>query len=44
MRGIEDNFAGTFGGRTKTPALEDGSVFQGQDCRIQSGLFLRGVG
>ena len=34
-RGIEDNFARAFGGRTKTPALEDGSVFQGQDCRIQ---------
>src|SRR5580698_4729651 len=32
---IEDYFAGTFGGRTKTPALEDRSVFQSQDCRIQ---------
>ena len=33
--GIEDNFAGTFGGRTKTPAFEDRAVFQGEDCRIQ---------
>jgi hypothetical protein len=32
--GIEDDFAAALGGRTKTPALEDRSVFQGQDCRI----------
>ena len=31
-RRIEDDFAGAFRGRTKTPAFEDGSVFQGQDC------------
>ena len=37
-RGIEDDFAGPFGGRTKTPALEDGAVFQSQDCRIQSAV------
>ena len=24
------------GGRTKTPALEDRSVFQGEDCSIQA--------
>src|SRR5580658_4032287 len=41
--GIEDYFAGTFGGRTKTPAFEDRSVFQGQDCRIQQQVLL-GVG
>ena len=29
--GIEDNFAGPFRARTKTPALEDCSVFQGED-------------
>src|SRR6185437_10945627 len=40
--GIEDYFAGAFGGRTKTPALEDGSVLQSQDCRIQQ--FPPGVG
>src|SRR5215471_11623551 len=32
---VENDFAGAFGGRTKAPALEDRSVFQGQDCRIQ---------
>ena len=39
-RGIEDHFAGPLGGRTKTPALEDRAVFQGQDCRIQCRFFL----
>ncbi len=33
--GIEDYFARTFGGRTKTPALEDSSVFQSEDCRVR---------
>ena len=42
--GIEDDFAGPLGGRTKTPALEDGAVFQGEDCRVQFRLFLRGSG
>ena len=42
--GIEDYFAGAFGGRTKAPALEDGAVFQGEDCRVQFRLFLRGSG
>ena len=32
---IEDNFTGPLGGRTKAPALEDGPVFQGEDCRVQ---------
>ncbi len=43
-RGIEDDLAGALGGRTKAPALEDGAVFQGEDCRVQFRLFLRGVG
>ena len=43
-RGIEDHFARAFGGRTKAAALEDGSVFQGEHCRVQFRLFLRGVG
>ena len=38
--GIEDDFAGALGGRTKTPALEDGAVFQGEDCRFQCFRFL----
>ena len=42
--GIEDDFAGPLGGRTKTPALEDGAVFQGEDCRVQFRLFLPGSG
>ena len=42
--GIEDDFAGPLGGRTKTPALEDRSVFQGEDCRVQFRLFLPGSG
>src|ERR1035438_1717046 len=29
--GIEDDLAGPLGGRTKTPALEDAAVFQGED-------------
>ena len=33
--GIENDFAGAFRGRTKTPALEDGSVFQGENCLLQ---------
>jgi hypothetical protein len=32
--GIEDDFAGSLGGRTKTPALEDAAVFQGEDGRL----------
>jgi hypothetical protein len=43
-RGIEDDFAGALGGRTKTPALEDRSVFQGEDCSTQVRLFLPGSG
>ena len=31
----ENDFAGPLDGRTKTLALEDGAVFQGEDCRIQ---------
>ena len=42
--GIEDHLAAPLGGRTKTPALEDGSVFQGEDCRVQFRLFLPGRG
>ena len=33
--GIEDDLAGSFGRRTKTPALEDAAVFQGEDGRWQ---------
>ena len=41
-RGIEDYFAGTFGGRTKTPALEDCPVFQGEDggWRMEDGILI----
>ena len=35
--GIEDHFAGAFDGRTKTTALEDRAVFQGEDCWVQLG-------
>ena len=43
-RGVEDDLAGPLGGRTKTPALEDRAVFQGEDCRVQFRLFLPGSG
>jgi len=43
-RGIEDHLSGTLGGRTKTPALEDGAVFQGENCRVQVRRFLPGSG
>ena len=33
--GIENDFAGPFDGRTKTPALEDRAVFQGENCGVQ---------
>ena len=33
--GIENNFAGTLCGRTKTDPLEDRAVFQGEDCLLQ---------
>ena len=42
--GIEHDLTRPFGGRTKTPALEDRTVFQGEDCRIQFRLFLPGSG
>jgi hypothetical protein len=41
--GIEDNFPAPLCGRTKTPALEDVPVFQGEDCSVQLRLFLPGV-
>src|SRR5262245_5873905 len=41
---VEYNLAGPLGGRTKAPALEDGPVFQGEDCRVQFRLFLPGSG
>src|SRR4051812_43561185 len=37
-RGIEDYFACTFNGRTKTLSLEDSTVFQGEDCWVQKGF------
>ena len=43
-RGIEDHLSGTLGGRTKTPAFEDGAVFQGENCRVQVRRFLPGSG
>ena len=39
--GIEDHLARSFDGRTKTTALEDRTVFQGEDCWVQLGLFLQ---
>ena len=42
--GVEDNFARSLGGRTKTPAFEDAAVFQGEYCCGQFRLFLRGRG
>src|ERR1039457_6397101 len=39
--GVENNFTRALGGRTKAPALEDASVFQGEDCRVQFRLVLR---
>jgi hypothetical protein len=33
--GIENDFAGALYGRTKTLALEDGAVFQGEDCGVR---------
>jgi hypothetical protein len=38
---VEDNFTGPFDRRTKTLALEDGAVFQGEDCRVRQGWFLQ---
>ena len=35
--GIENHLAGAFDGRTKTTALEDRTVFQGEDCWVQVG-------
>ena len=43
-RGVEDDFAASLGGRTKTPALEDAPVFQGEYCCGQFRLFLPGRG
>ena len=40
---VEDNFTGALGGRTKTPAFEDGAILQGQDCGFQYDV-LQGVG
>jgi hypothetical protein len=42
--GIENHLSGPLGGRTKAAALEDASVFQGEDCRVQVRLFLPGSG
>ena len=39
--GVENNLTRPLGGRTKAPALEDASVFQGEDCRVQFRLVLR---
>src|SRR5205807_1310027 len=39
-RRVENDFARSLGGRTKTPALEDRSVFQGEDRRVQFRVFL----
>src|SRR5262249_10099849 len=36
-RGVEDDFAGSFYGRTKTSPLKDRAVFQGENCGVQSG-------
>ncbi len=33
--GVENNFPRVFDGRTKTTALEDRAVFQGEDCCAQ---------
>src|ERR1700730_16327221 len=41
--GIENDLARSLSGRTKTPAFEDASVLQGQDCSVQYD-FLLGVG
>ena len=41
-RGIENDLAGALGGRTKTHAFEDASVFQGEDCRVQARVILQG--
>src|ERR1700683_3318187 len=43
-RGVENHFAGPFRGGAKTAALEDGTVLQGEQCRGQVRLFLRGSG
>ena len=40
-RRVKDDFARTFDGRTKTLALEDRAVFQGEDCWVQLGLILQ---
>ena len=39
--GVEDDFARPLHGRTKTLALEDRAVFQGEDCWIQLDRFLQ---
>jgi hypothetical protein len=41
--GIKDNFAASLGGRTKTPALEDVPVLQGEYCIGQLGFSSQGV-
>jgi hypothetical protein len=43
-RGVEDHLPRAFGGGTETAALEDRTVFQGENCGIQVRLFLRGSG
>jgi hypothetical protein len=35
--GVENKFTRALGGRTKAPALEDASVFQGEDCIVACG-------
>src|SRR5207248_623958 len=37
---VEDDFARSLGGRTKRPALEDRSDFQGEHRRVQFRVFL----
>ena len=32
---VKDHFTGALNGRTKASALEDGSIFQDQDCLLQ---------
>ena len=39
--GIENHLTRPLDGRTKTTALEDRAVFQGEDCWVQLGLILQ---
>src|ERR1051326_2971915 len=42
--GVENDFAGPLGGRTKTAALEDSSVFQSENRGVQARMFLPRTG